>query len=46
MNSALRPIFNEKVVEKSKHAARKKKRERNANVDPQTRIQTDTKYLS
>ena len=33
------------TAEKSKHVARKKKRkkkERKANVDPQTRIQTDT----
>ena len=33
------------TAEKSKHVARKKKRkkkERNANMDPQTRIQTDT----
>ena len=33
------------TTEKSKHVARKKKRkkkERNANMDPQTRIQTDT----
>ena len=33
------------TAEKSKHVARKKKekkKERNANMDPQTRIQTDT----
>ena len=33
------------TAEKSKHAAGKKKKERNANVDPQMQIQTDTIHV-